>query len=180
MEVDGQVTLVFPAKARFDMTIQAMGMKMSRVFDGESAWLVTPQGVQPFPESFVDEARKECFRENTHLLTYLAGADISVQYLGAEDVNGTTAEVILVRNTPADSLKLFIDQETKYIVKKEFQALGQQGPVDREEFSNDYREISGVKVPFHVVLMDNGEKSAEITLDEVMINAEVDESLFEK
>ena len=89
-------------------------------------------------------------------------------------------DVILVSDTPADTLKLFIDQETKYIVKKEYQTLTEQGPAEREEFLGDYREISGVMIAFHTVSFDNGEQSAEITFSEAMINAEVAESLFEK
>lgn len=180
MELDGEVTLVLPAKARYDMTIPAMGMQMSRVYDGQSAWIVMPQGVQPLPAAFVEEAKREIFRNSIHLLTYIADKEASVQYLGAEDVKGKMTDVILVSNTPADSLKLFIDQETKHIIKREYQAFTEQGPADREEFLDDYREISGVMVAFHTVLVDNGEQSAEITLSEVMFNAEVDESLFEK
>ena len=105
---------------------------------------------------------------------------MDVQHLGEEAVNGKMADVILASNTPADSFKLFIDRETKYIIKKEFRALGQQGPVDREEFSDDYREVSGVKLAFHTVMIDDGEKAAEVTLNEVTINAEVDESIFEQ
>ena len=52
--------------------------------------------------------------------------------------------------------------------------------MEREEFLDDYREVSGVMVAFHTVLVDNGEQSAEITLNEVVMNVEVDESLFEK
>ena len=180
IELDGEATLVLPTKARLDMKMPAMGMQMSRIYDGQSVWMVMPQGVQPLPAAFVEEAKKEIFRDSVHLLTYISGQEASVQYLGAEDVKGKMADVILVSNTPADSLKLFIDQETKHIIKKEYQALTEQGPVEREEFLDDYREVSGVMVAFHTVLVDNGEQSAEITFSEVMLNAEVDESLFEK
>ena len=82
---------------------------------------------------------------------------------------------------PRGSIKLFIDQESKYIVKKEFQALGQQGePVQREEFYSDHRDISGVKIAFSIISIDNGEKAAEVTLSDVTVNAEVDESIFEQ
>jgi predicted Zn-dependent peptidase/outer membrane lipoprotein-sorting protein len=180
MELDGQVTIVLPAKARADLRMPAMGLEMSRIYDGQSAWRVMPQGVQHLSAAFVEEAKKEIFRDSIPLLTYISDKGVSVQYLGAEDVKGKMTDVILVSNTPADSLKLFIDQETKHIVKKKYQALTEQGPAEREEFLDDYREVSGVMVAFHTVLVDNGEKSAEITFSEVMLNTEVDESLFEK
>ena len=181
MTLDGQVTVVLPSKARYDVTFQGMGMTMSRVLGEQSAWMETPQGTQTMPEAFAEEGRNGLFRLNPQLLTYVSNADAAVQYLGEEDVNGKMADAVLVSDTPAGSIKLFIDQETKYIVKKAFQALGQQGdPVQREEFPGDHRDISGVKIAFSVVSIDNGEKAAEVTLSEVTINAEVDESIFEQ
>ncbi len=180
MELDGEVTIVLPNKARADLSMPAMGMRMSRIFDGQSAWMVMQGRVQPLPTAYVEEGKKEIFRDNISLLTYASNEETSVQYIGAEDVNGKMTDVILISNTPGGSIKLFIDQETKHIIKKQFQAFTEQGPADREEFLDDYRDVSGVMIAFHTVLIDNGEKSAEITFSEAMINAEVDESLFEK
>ncbi len=181
MALDGQVTVLLPDKARYDLTMEAMGMKMSRILDGQSVWMTSPQGAQVLPESFADEGRNELFRLSPQLLAYVSSDEARVQHLGEEDVNGKMADAVLVSDTPAGSITLFIDQESKYIVKKEFQALGQQGgPVQREEFLSDYRDISGVKIAFNVVSIDNGEKAAEVTLGEVTINVEVDESIFEQ
>ena len=181
MTMDGEVTVALPSKARYDMTIPAMGMTMSRVLGEESAWMASPQGTQTMPEVFAQEGRNEIFRLNPRLLTYVSGADVSVQHLGEEDVNGKMADVVLASDTPAGSIKLFIDQESKYIVKKAFQALGQQGsPVQREEFYSDHQDVSGVKIAFSITSVDDGEKVAEVTLSKVTINAEVDESIFEQ
>jgi outer membrane lipoprotein-sorting protein len=188
MQMEMKQYYVFPDKVRMDMTLQAMGMEISQVFDGQSAWIITPQGVQPFPESLVEEFKKNAFRDTIQLLTNLSNIrdDISVQYLGTEDVKGKMADVILVRNiritpnTSGDSLKVFIDGETKYIVKKTYRAMSEEGPVDTEEFTDDYRDVSGVKNSFHTVINRNGAQYAEITLSELTINAKVDESLFEK
>ena len=181
MTMDGEVTVALPGKARYDLTIQAMGMTMSRGLSEESAWMASPQGSQTMPEVFAQEGRNEIFRLNPPLLTYVSGAEVPVQHLGEEDVNGQMADVVLVSDTPAGSIKLFIDQESKHIVKKEFQALGQQGePVQREEFYSDHRDISGVKIAFSIISIDNGEKAAEVTLSEVTVNAEIDESIFEQ
>ena len=171
---------LLPGKIRLDITLQAMGMQMSQVFDGESAWMAMPQGVQDLPGSQVEEFKKDALRDTINLLANLSGADISAQHLGTEDVNGRLTDVIRVTVSDADALKLFIDQETKYIVKKSYQSLGQEGPVETEEFIDDYRDVSGVKIGFHTIVHQNGEPFLEGTFSEVMINAEVDESLFEK
>ena len=171
---------VLPHKIRLDITLQAMGMQMSQVFDGESAWMAMPQGVQPLPGSQVEEFKKDALRDTINLLVHLSGADISAQYLGTEEVNGKSTDVIRITISHANALKLFVDQETKYIVKKSYQSLSQEGPAETEEFINDYRDISGVKIGFHTVVHQNGEPFLEGTLSEAMINAEVDESLFQK
>ena len=180
MELDGEVTVVLPTKARADLSMPAMGMRMSRIYDGESAWMVMQGRVQDLPTAYVEEGKKEIFRDSIPLLAYISNEEVSAQYLGSEEVKGKMADVILISDTPADTLKLFIDQETKYIIKKEYQSLTEQGPAEREEFLDDYREVSGVMIAFHTVSFDNGEQSAEITFSEAMINAEMDESLFEQ
>jgi len=180
MQMEIERYRVFPDKMRTDMVFQAMGMEMSQVFDGESAWMITPQGVQPLPKSMVEEFRKGVFRDTIQLLTHLSSDDISVQYLGTKDVKEKMADVILVSNTSGDSLKVFIDESTKYIVKKEYRAITEEGPADTEEFIDDYRNVSGVKLGFHTVILRNGEQYAEVKLNELTINADVDESLFEK
>ena len=172
---------VFPDKIRLDMSFRTMGMQASQVFDGKSAWMVTSHGVQPLPESQADEMKKVALRDTLYLLTHLASRDdISVQYLGTEDIDGKLADIIQMASSDVDALKLFIDQETKYIVKKSYQGMGQAGPVETEEIIDDYRDVSGVKFGFHSVIYQNGEEFAEGTFDEIVINAEVDASLFEK
>ena len=181
MQADVKRSRVLPYKIRLDITLQAMGMQMSQVFDGESAWMEMPQGVvQPMPGSQVEEFKKDALRDTINLLANLSSDDISAQYLGTEDVNEKSTDVIRVTVSDADALKLFVDQETGYIVKKMYQSLGQEGPVETEEFIDDYRDVSGVKIGFHTVVHQNGELFLEGTLNEAMINAEVDQSLFEK
>lgn len=171
---------VLPDKMRIDMTIQPMGAKISRVFDGKSAWMVTPQGVQDVPDALVEEFKKDAFRDTIQLLTHYSSDEVSVQYLCTEDVKGKTADVISVSNTSGYSLKVFVDQKTKYIVKKSYQTMTEQGPASTEEFIEDYRDVSGVKIGFHTVIHRNGKQYGESTFDELAINAEIDESLFKK
>ena len=179
MVVQAHRTLVFPDKIRFDMTVQGFGM-ISQVYDGQSLSMTTPQGTQTAPQSFAESAQKSIFRETPYLLSYVLNDEVTTQYIGTETVNGKMADVILVSNSPADSLKLFIDQETKYIIRQDYTTLTQSGPVNREEYMDDYRDVSGVKQAFHIVQIDNGQKAVEIKISEVTINAEVDESLFKQ
>ncbi len=180
MQAEIKRTRVLPDKIRLDITLQAMGMRMSQVFDGESAWMAMPQGVQDMPGSQVEEFKKDALRDTINLLIRVSNNDISAQYLGTEDVNGKSTDVIRIAISDADALNLFVDQGTKYIVKKSYQSLGQEGPVETEEFIDDYRDISGVKIGFHTIVHQNGELFLEGKFSEVIINTEVAESLFEQ
>ena len=180
MQAEIKRSRVLPDKIRLDITLQAMGMQMSQVFDGESAWMAMPQGVQPLPGSQVEEFKKDAFRDTINLLANLSSDDISAQYIGSEDVNGKSTDVIRITISDTNALKLFVDQETRYIIKKSYQSLGQTGPVDTEEFIHDYRDISGVKIGFHTVVHQNGELFLEGKISEATINADIDESLFQQ
>jgi len=162
------------------MTIAQMQMSISYVFDGQSGWMVMPQGTQPLPGSQIDEFKKSGFRDTIPLLINLSTGEIPVQYVGAEDVNGKLTDVILVTQPDGEVLKLFIDQDTKYIIKKAYRAVREEGVVDEEEFTDDYREVAGVKVGYHIVTQRNGEIAADVKFNEIVVNAEVDESIFEQ
>ncbi len=178
MDMTLKLSNLLPDKWRSDMNVPQAG-DVSYVFDGQSAWMVMPQGTQPVPESAVEEFRKAIARETIQLLINVSDNQIPVQYLGTEDVNGKLADVIGV-NLFEDALKLFIDPENRYIVKKAYRALAEEGPVDEEEFTDDYREVGGVKMGYHVVTHRNGKPYADITFSEVMVNVAVDASMFEK
>jgi outer membrane lipoprotein-sorting protein len=181
IEMDMRQYRVLPDKVRTDMTSKTTG-EISQIFDGESAWMITAQGTRTFPKSQVEKSKREAFRVTIQLLTQLSSNDLSFRHLGEEAVEGKTTDVIQVSNaTSGELLRVSIDQETRYIIKKAYKAISAEGrPVNMEEFINDYRDVSGVKYGFHTVVYRNGEQSAEFTLSEVAINAEVDESLFRK
>lgn len=179
-EMETKQSIVYPGKMRLDMTMTQMGMSRSYVFDGQSGWMVMPQGTQPLPGSQIDEFKKSGFRDTIQLLINLSTGEIPVQYVGAEDVNGKPTDVILVTQPDGEVLKLFIDQDTKYIIKKAYRAVREEGVVDEEEFTDDYREVAGVKVGYHIVTQRNGEIAADVKFNEIVVNAEVDESIFEQ
>ena len=48
-------------------------------------------------------------------------------------------------------LKLFVSEDTHYVVKLAYPDSSQGVTVNRETFMEDYRDVDGVKVPYHVV-----------------------------
>jgi hypothetical protein len=45
---------------------------------------------------------------------------------------------------------------------------------------DDYRKTSGIRMPYHVTVYENGAKTAEYTWDEIQFDAAIDDAVFEE
>ncbi len=92
-----------------------------------------------------------------------------------------------------ETMSLWVDASTKLPVKFSYRTentthsapaaaeadkKSQDAQVEEEISYSSYRAIDGVKVPFHLLISRNGERSAEIFLTEVQVNHNLPESLF--
>ena len=77
-------------------------------------------------------------------------------------------------------LRVFISEETHYIVKMEFRETEQGVALNKESLMDDYRDVDGVKIPYHLVQNVEGEQFTETHISSVTLNAELDESLFQE
>lgn len=79
-----------------------------------------------------------------------------------------------------EPIKLFIDDQSKLIVKKIVRRQGPEGLIDVEEVLSDFRTVQGVKVPFRLTFQTPSIKVGDIVLDEVKINSGLAPTLFKK
>ena len=90
------------------------------IFDGESVFMIAAGEVKPVPpeetKSYVNFFKDSLFREPMWLLTTLSKDDIPVQYIGTEEVKDVPTSVLLVTQPSGKKLKVFISEETHYIV----------------------------------------------------------------
>ena len=182
MQIEGTFSFLYPDKFRQDMNIPEVGA-MSQIFDGESAFMKGQMGVQPLPPEMVNTYRDSVFRETIWLLTNLTLNDVPMQYAGTEEVNGDMAEVaavLLVTQPSGELLRIFIGEETHYVVKMSFRETSQGVTANRETVFDDYRDVDGIHISHHIVQKVDGELFAEIWVSDVMLNADVDASVFEE
>lgn len=182
MQIEGTFSFLYPDKFRQDMNIPEVGA-MSQIFDGESAFMKGQMGVQPLPPEMVNTYRDSVFRETIWLLTNLTLNDVPMQYAGTEEVNGDMAEVaavLLVTQPSGELLRLFIGEKTHYVVKMSFRETSQGVTANRETVFDDYRDVDGIHISHHIVQKVDGELFAEIWVNDVMLNADVDASVFEE
>jgi hypothetical protein len=86
----------------------------------------------------------------------------------------------LISDPAGDQLKMYVDQVSHLPLKESYQGTTMMGPGNVEEIFSDYREISGVKIPFSITSFANGQKMAETKILEVNLNTQIDPELFIK
>ena len=177
MNLDVKIYQVYPNKLRQD--IKMPQGEMSVAFDGTSGFAMTPMGPQPLPPEMTASLKDGIFREPVWLLVNLM-QDSSVQYTGTEEVMGKPTAIVLVKQPSGEVLKVFISEETHYIVKMEFRETEQGVTLNKESLMDDYRDVDGVKIPYHLVQNVEGEQFTETHISSVTINAELEESLFQE
>jgi len=168
-------THIFPDKLRQDITMP-FGTQ-SLVFDGEKGWVSASQGTQDLPESQIKETKAKLFRSFINLFR---ATDLKIQFLGAEEYEGKKLDVILISDPSGNELKMCVDQTTYLPVKQSYRGNGMTGTATMEEILSDFRDVSGVKLPFHQLTNSDGQKFAESKVLEVNVNPEVDPNLFIK
>jgi predicted Zn-dependent peptidase len=177
MNLDVKVYQVYPDKLRQD--IKMPQGEMSVAFDGTSGFALTPMGPQPLPPEMTASLKDSIFREQVWLLVNLMQDD-SIQYAGTEEVMGKPTAIVLAKQPSGEMLRVFISEETHYIVKMEFRETEQGVALNKESLMDDYRDVDGVKIPYHLVQNVEGEQFTETHISSVTINAELDESLFQE
>ena len=178
MQLEATSYYVYPDKFRQDLK-HPQG-EMAYVFDGTSGFALTPMGVQPIPPQIAVTFKDAVFRETLWLLTNLSQNDIPIQYAGTEEVGGKPASILMIPQPSGAMLKLFVSEETHYVVKLAYPDSSQGVTVNRETFMEDYRDVDGVKVPYHVVQNVEGQLFSDSKITSITLNAELDASLFQE
>ena len=179
-QMDLKVVLyqVYPDKMRQNI-VTPQG-EISIVFDGEAAFAMSPTGTQPLPPEMVTSLKNAIFRDTVPLLVHLTENDVPIQYAGTGEVDGKPTSVLLVKQPSGEMVKVFISEDTHYVVKLAFRETEQGVTMDIETMFSDFRDVEGVKFAFHVVQNVNGELYTDNRFNSVKLNTELDESLFQE
>ncbi len=177
MAANTHVILLMPNRLRVNISLP-MG-EMSQIINDDQAWIVAPQRTMPAPGNMKDEMIANLWRDFVFLAANADREGLTVQHLGTEEVDAQKCEVLLITPKDIKNFKLFVDAATMMPVKLSYQGTNMMGaPTNSEETFSDFREVSGVKLPFKSITTQDGKKAQEATATEIVINAAVDESLF--
>jgi hypothetical protein len=126
-----------------------------------------------------EEMRANLWRDLAYLFANADREGLTAQHLGSEEVDGQKSEVLLITPKGVKSFKLYLNTATMMPMKMSYQGMSMMGaPVNSEETFSEFREVTGVKLPFKSVTNQDGKKAQEATAAEISLNVAVDESQF--
>lgn len=151
---------------------------LKKGFDGEARWVQTPAG------TVTDSNEQEIADVERDAEVYRAGKIKSlyesVKLDSKARLSGRDVYVIEGEQKKGPAEKLFFDVENGLLVRWDMaRRHPKRGTVFVKVHLNDYREVSGVKVPFNIRFGFES-FSFTITLDELQHNIPIDDSMFRK
>ncbi len=156
--------------------------KRIQVLTGETGWSKTGETVTDLSNAEKREMKRGLFRDTINLFKRFADKALSMQYLGNEVVKKDTLFILTINNNSGEFFKLYVNSKTYFIVKKSYHGGGPEMAIlaTLEEIYSDYREVDGLKIPFHTVVKANGKKFIESSVVEVKFNLDLGEGFFVK
>lgn len=168
----------FPDKERIEVTKER---DVAQVYINNKGYEITYKGARPVEEKdLIDYLRRRRFSLETVLRTWVNDPGVIVLYEGNAIAGQHPAEKVTLINSKDESVSLFFDVDTHLPVKKSFEW---RDPVDRqknleEEIYENYRQVSGIMVPYNVTRFFNGDMSAQRFLSNATINQGLDQAMF--
>lgn len=133
-------------------------VKITAFTDGKTGWMATPQGVQNMPGEILKQAQGELFRQMEFLA--LSARD------GSRTVNAFDDHTVQISSSDGQSVKLEFDPATGLPAKETYR----QGPAEVVETFSDWRDTGGLKMPFKVLMQQDGRKLGEVIVSGYQFN----------
>lgn len=179
-EIGSGNSYMFRDKIRWEIEDADTDVRAITFFDGDSIYELegdTFTEGDTFKQlrttkSDIESYKDLLFREPIWLLPFLVQNESLIQYVGTENVKGTPATVLRVRQPSGQPLRIFISEKTHHIV----QLLIEDGPQNTVWFFEQYKDVDGIKTAHHWI-EKNGVHN-EIALTKIVLNAEIDPELF--
>ncbi len=170
--------VIYPDKFRVDATVE--GQQVVQIYNAGRAWMKDPGGVREAPPPVRDDFAASVRREAIPLLIAASEGRLTVRLLPTDEGAGKGATVLELSGSGVDPVKLVLDDQMR-IVKQSFVVSGPDGrQVVVEEVFSDYRNVTGIQMPFEAEVLHDGRPIMTRTLTNVALNIPVDEGLFQR
>ena len=136
--------------------------KLTAYYDGKTGWIASMQGITPMSTPVIHQVQGEIFR------------NLFVLALSDRDPSRTVSAVgdgaVEISDKAGNRVKLVIDEKTGLPAKEVYQGGSMGSPAVVEETLSDWRDVSGVKVPYKMAIEQGGHKAADVTVTDYKLN----------
>lgn len=136
--------------------------KLTVYSDGKTGWMASPRGLTPMTPAIIHQVQGETFR---NLLTLaLSDRDASRTVTAAGD------DTVEISDKAGQRAQLVLDPKTGLPSKEIYEQAGMGHTAKVEENLSDWRDVSGIKVPFQIAIVQGGRKATDITITDYKVN----------
>ncbi|HEK86723.1 MAG: hypothetical protein ACPLZD_07195 [Candidatus Saccharicenans sp.] len=164
---------------KYRMEMEAMGVNIVQVYDGQRALATNPQtgeAMELSPEQ-AKAMMKQALGNDATLNPEKYG--ISYSYKGEETIEGKKYYVLEQKFQDGDVATMYLDASTYLPFKTKSKSLSPSGgEVESEVVLSDYRPVGNTKVAFSITIYQAGAEYARMNLNEVVYNTGLEDSLF--
>lgn len=155
-------------------------MEITIGFNGVSGWLKQGSVVLDAPAAVVDYVKAAMAREE--LSERYKEEGMKLEYLSGSEIEGRKVDRVRFTDRDGNPTVVSYDSESRLQVQTEFSGPSMMGGGATQYLTRvaDFREVFGLRVPFHIVEYADGRKISESRVLEVKINSGLSDSLFEK
>jgi len=168
-----------PGEVRAEFTLQ--GMTAVQAYDGKEGWRISPFQGRKDPEKISDDDAKPLMEDaeiDGPLMDWKAKGS-TLEYLGREDVDGTSAHKIKVVRKNGDVSFVYLDPDHFLEIRILTQRIRHGAQEEVEEDISDYEKIGGVFVPFSLEAGRKGDPDKQkIVIEKAEANVPVDDAIF--
>ncbi len=148
--------------------------------NGKTAWCINPDGVARLLEGDQLSIWLSATKFRVHTRPYLVRPYKSMQTEGIEQINGKECyKVVKTLENGTERIEYY-DKNSFLIVKTVNYVKDPQGENTKMEFYyEDYKKINGILFPYKSVNFQNGQMVEEVTYEEIELNIEMPEGIFD-
>ena len=186
LDFTGDVAEQLPDKIRSEITLDIQGkqVKVVEVLNKGKGWYSADGKTMDMTKEMLAEAREQMNAGGVaQQLTPLKGKEFTLAPLGESKVGGAAAVGIRASRKGYRDVSLYFDKKSGLLLKTERRAKDvMQGDAEftEETFYYDYKEVSGVQVPYRVTQKRDGKDFLSAKVSEAKVEEKLDDSHFAK
>lgn len=168
-----------PDEIRTEFTVQ--GMTAVQAYDGKEGWKISPFQGRKDPEKLSADDTKPLMADaeiDGPLVDWKAKGS-TLEYIGREDVDGTSAYKVKVVRKNGDVCFVYLDPDHFLEIRTLTQRIRHGAQEEVEEDISDYEKIGGAFIPFSFEDGRKGDPDKQKTvIEKAEANVPVDDAIF--